>query len=389
MSPTAAIRRLGIISAIATLALTGCGQSSSDSSTTPSTSSSSPAGAASADITAGTLEQDYAGTFEQPPTSGPTPVKDANVWVVVCSKSSPGCNGVGEGAAAAGKALGWKVTIADGNYGMGDGYSVAIRQAVAAQATAIVVVGADCAQSKGGLQEAKTAGVPVVAATAADCADRPLFAAEEQMNSTYSDYETWWKAWGAAKARWLIDATDGKAQVLDTNTTDSASPQLPRVGFDEQLATCSGCKIVATVTNTAADFQTGVYAQKISAALVANPSVNAIQAPLDTMLLAGNIPAAVAATGRKITVVGGEAIAPGLGLLKAGKVDAEVGTSWGWLGYGAVDAVNRVLNKADQVPQGVGWQTIDAKHTDYKVVDGGYETSVDYVSGYLKLWGLK
>src|SRR3954449_3816671 len=171
-------------------ALSACGSdSSSDSGDAGSGSTASTsADATGADISA-ELEADYKGTFTAPPSSAPTPAADADVWVVPCGKVVAGCEAPAEGAVAAGEALGWKMTIADGALGVGDGYSVAIRQAVAAKADAIIVTGIDCDFAKGGLQAAKDADIPTILFGGFDCKDTPLFTSEVKYNEAYPTFE--------------------------------------------------------------------------------------------------------------------------------------------------------------------------------------------------------
>src|SRR4051812_32442376 len=101
-------------------AVSACGSGSSSGSS--GAGSGGGDSAKSAEMNA-ELQADYKGTFTTPPTSTPKPPADANVWVVVCGKVVVGCEAPAEGAVEAGKVLGWKMTIADGALGVGDGYS--------------------------------------------------------------------------------------------------------------------------------------------------------------------------------------------------------------------------------------------------------------------------
>ena len=370
-------------------AVSACGSdSSSDSGDAGSGDggASASAGADSADVTAA-LEADYKGTFTAPPTSAPAPAADADVWVVPCGKVVPGCEAPAEGAVAAGEALGWKMTIADGALGVGDGYSVAIRQAVAAKADAIIVTGIDCDFAKGGLQAAKDAGIPTILFGGFDCDDKPLFTAEVELSEQYPTFGDFMKAWGAAKARWLIKATDGKANVLNVLATDSRTASYPSIGFADELEKdCPDCSIADTVKMVVPDVA-GPLAQKFSASLLAHPDANAVQPVFDSFILAGAMPQAIAGTGRKMTIVGGEGLAPAISLVHAGQVGAEVAYDNGWAGYAAIDTTIRTLAGEDTVPEGWGWQTIDADHN--LPADGqGYAVDYDYASAYKAAWGI-
>jgi len=369
-------------------ALSACGSdSSSDSGDAGSGSTASTsADATGADISA-ELEADYKGTFTAPPSSAPAPVADANVWVVPCGKVVVGCQAPAEGAVEAGEALGWKMTIADGALGVGDGYSVAIRQAVAAKADAIIVTGIDCDFSKGGLQAAKDAGIPTIAFGGFNCEDTPLFTAEVPLSADYPTLEDYLKAWGAAKARWLIDATDGKAKVIDTTITNAKVAMYPQEGFDAELAkSCSGCSIADTLQFEVADLA-GPLAQKFSAMLLANPDANAVQSIYDSFTLAGSMPQAIAGTGRKMTIIGGEGTAPGISLVHAGQVGGEVAWDYDWQGWAAIDTTIRVMAGEDPVAEGIGWQTVDADH-NLPAEGEAFHTDIDFRSAYKAAWGI-
>src|SRR5215213_1734031 len=365
-----------VLTAALGLVLAGCG--SSETSADP--------GSGGGGASKVSLDADYAGTFGTPPTKGPAVAKGANVWAVICSSVAAGCQEPAKAMAEAGAELGWKVTIADGKFGVGDGYNVAIRQAIAAKADAIVLFGIDCAMAPAALKDAKDAGITTVNSGGFECQDTPIFTASLQWNEQDPDFTGWLQATGAAKARWLIDATDGKANVIIQDDIDSQLPVNIVKGFtDEMKVKCPGCT-TKRMKFSGQDIQNGVFAQKFSAALVANPTANAVVCPLDTFCQTSNVVAATASTGRKITIVGGEGLADTTEAIRTGKINAAQGWDSGWAGYATADVVNRALAGTDQVPQGLGFQTVDTDHNLPK--KGPYTSSVDYKSAYRTLWNL-
>ncbi len=244
----------------------------------------------------------------------------------------------------------------------------------------IVLLGIDCAMATGALKNAKAAGIPTVVSGGFECPGAPLFTASLQWNKQNPDFTSWLEASGAAKARWLIDATNGKANVIVDDDIDSQLPDVLVKGFtDEMNAKCPGCK-VHLLKFSGQDIQNGVFAQKFSAALVANPTANAVACMLDTFCQASNVIAATAAGGQHITIV------PTMDAIRAGKIAAAQGWDAGWEGYATADVVNRALAGAPQVPEGLGYQTVDANHNLAK--QGPYTTNVDYKSAYRTLWHL-
>jgi ribose transport system substrate-binding protein len=97
---------------------------------------------------------------------------------------------------------------------------------------------------------------------------------------------------------------------------------------------------------------------------------------------------AIAASGKsgELAVIGGEGnptnvklIAADRGQDAANAVDAE------WLGWAAVDTLNRVLAGRPAAPQGIGWQIVDRDHNIGEA--GTYAVDVDFKSAYRKVWG--
>lgn len=351
---------------------------------TPKTPTSETSGSGGVDIAA-----DLAGTSEAPPTTGPAVVKDANLWIVICATASVGCLAPAEAAREAGQKLGWKVTIADGNYGIGDGINNAISQAIGARATAIALIGIDCRAATGGLEAAVAAGIPVVGGFSFDCQDKPLFTANMLLTSKYPKVEDWLRANGAARARWLIHATQGKAKIIESKLIDNPAGLLPHEGFVAELADkCRACEIMNTIEVSGPDLVSGAYAQQFAGALTASPQANSAAFQFDTYILVGNIPAAIAGAGRDMVVAGGEGLVPVLGMLGAREVGAVLAWDTGWQGYGLVDTVNRVLAGEKPVPEGLGWQLLESLS---KLPPPGkpYATGIDYKTSYLTVWGVK
>jgi ribose transport system substrate-binding protein len=114
---------------------------------------------------------DYKGEFTAPPTSAPPHKKGVNLWIISCGQASEGCSAPVANAKEAAQALGWKATVFDGNFGIGDAYNAGIRQAIADHAQAIITVGVNCNQAKAGYQAAKAAGILLVGAESYDCTD--------------------------------------------------------------------------------------------------------------------------------------------------------------------------------------------------------------------------
>ena len=66
------------------------------------------------------LQADYKGHFTAPPASAPAHQKGVNLWIISCGQASEGCSQPVANAKEAAGLLGWKATVFDGNFGIGD-----------------------------------------------------------------------------------------------------------------------------------------------------------------------------------------------------------------------------------------------------------------------------
>lgn len=335
-----------------------------------------------------TLDELFAGTYGEPSADGPAAQAGKRVWVISCGEAVPSCAEPTGGAVEAGEAIGWDVTLFDGQLDptrYGDG----IRQAIAAGADGIVVAAIDCSVAEAPLREAKAADITVVAFYSIDCEDK-VFDAEVQFNgyegldTPYSDVVS---DWGGSKARYLIDALDGDVKVISFRETDLQAVQYIYEGFEAELATCDRCEIVATIDFTFADLlsPTGLKDQTL-AALQANPEANAVHSLYDGMSLLG-VSQAVMESGRndEILMIGGEGFAPNLDLIRNNLgQDAAVAFPANWTGWDSIDTLNRLFAGEPNANSGNGWKLIDADQN--LPATGGFEPDVDYKQAYRNVW---
>src|SRR6266851_4150067 len=202
---TAAIISLGLL-------LGACGSSSSSA---PAAGASTSPAINLAPFEAA-LQAGYKGHFAAPPTSAPPHKSGVNLWIISCGQASEGCSQPVANAKKAAQLLGWKATVFDGNFGIGDAYNSGLRQAIAAHAQAIITIGVNCNQAKSGYQAAKAAGIVVVGADSYDCTDPKVNDGSNLFSATVkftpqipsagaNEYED-----GVAKADWIIVHTKGK-----------------------------------------------------------------------------------------------------------------------------------------------------------------------------------
>jgi ribose transport system substrate-binding protein len=342
------------------------------------------------------------GTDRALPDSAPAPQAGMNVWVISCTEVAEGCAGPAAGVKAAGESIGWKVTVFDGKASP-DTFAEGVRSAIADQADAVVLDGVDCVATKGALEEARQAGVKIYGIFSMDC-DDPLGGGGEPLYDAQLLYEDGMRfqeyvegPFVRSVADYAIAETEGKAKIIEFTEDDALITQHLNKGFEDRIKDCSGCEIVATVPFTQADFITGALQGKAEAALLRAPEANVVFGLHDTAMILG-VSQAVAASGRNddLLVLGLEGLSPNSGFVRDDKgQDFIAGSPAVWLGWAAVDGINRMLQGEPQVDSGIGLQTLDRdgplpKETTYYDgnIDADGNPKQDYVAHYMKIWGI-
>jgi len=345
------------------------------------------------------LAKNREGTDRALPKSAPKPQAGKNVWVISCTQAAEGCSQPAAGAKEAGESIGWKMTVFDGK-GSPEGFAGGIRSAIAAKADAIILDAVDCVAVKSALQEAREAGVKIYGIFSMDCDDpfvggKPLFDAQLTYEGGMSFGEYAEGPFIRSLADYVIAKTNGEAQIIEFAQDDALIAKHLGKGFEERIKDCSGCTIVGKVPITFSDLIGGKLQAKAEAALTRYPQADVLYGLYDTALILG-ISQAVVASGRNddLLVPGGEGLSPNIGFVRDNKgQDSIIGSPANWLGWAAVDGVNRLLQGEPQVDAGIGLQTLDgdgplpAKTTYYDGnIDAEGNPKVDYRAHYKKIW---
>jgi ribose transport system substrate-binding protein len=383
---TKILRRTGLVAALVlSLGLAACGSGSDSGSGSGSGSGSSGDNASAQQA----LDTAYKGVTGTPPTQATKPKSGVTLWVVSCGEQIPSCSTPVAAAKAAGEAIGWTVKVCDGQLNP-DGWGNCVRQAVSAKADALIPIGLDCASIQQPFQEAKDAGVMVIGGGGADCDEtggQALWATERLQLDGYTTKQ-YWELSGKLAADWLIGKTGGTAQVLQTVFTDPVWGPWLAEGFKTEMATCSGCKIVATLQLANNDFVSGTAAQKFSTALLQAPTADSVYVAVGGWMPQG-FAQAIQSSGRsdQLNVISGFGDAANMDLIRSnGGQDAVMGYATPWGAYGSVDEAIRVLNGEKPVVEGDGMQVVDK---DHNLPDSGdYTGGVDYKAAYQKAWGI-
>lgn len=309
------------------------------------------------------------------PTSSPAAQKGKTVYVVTCSSQGIGCVRAGNGVKEAGELLGWTVRVIDGKGDPGT-WNGAIQAAIAAGANGIVLDAVPPALVGDALEKAKQAKIAIVSVfNPIPDAQSPVFA------FVRPDHV----AQGRLMADWVAANSDGKGQIILVE--DREFPELRQrvVGFESEIAKCGGCKIVARVDSTI-----GTMAQRLPGAVSAELSRQAgatyLVAQFDSQaFFAGEGVRQSGKTGQ-IKVAGYEGDPQTIDAIRNGTQAASIADPAEWMGWQAVDELNRAFAGAPPANTPVAYRLIDkANAPDTK----GWMGDVDFRAEFRRLWGVK
>lgn len=380
-SVLSAIAALGVL---LTLVLAGCGGGGSDStgsgggSGAESSSQGSEAATAKAE-----LAKLYKGDYRPPEATGPAPKSGLNVWAVLPGFASATAKLDGEAFKEAAQELGWTATLKDGKFEPSVELA-AVREAVRAHADAIWLETIECSVAKAGLEEAKKAGIVVVASGAEDC-DPPLFTAETTFGT--GGFRPWVAKWGEAQAVWAIAKTNAEAKVLIVGETDLSTTKAISQGVRGRIEKCESCEIVGEVGFVGTELGPPLQ-QKVEQALLQYPETTVIAGGYDAAVELG-IAAAARASGKKLMVLGGEGQPNNIEMVRNGEQSMGVGYPFGWIGWDAVNAINRIEGgETSPGDSGIGIQVYDAEHNLPPNKGEAYVPPIEFRKYYRKAWGL-
>jgi ribose transport system substrate-binding protein len=338
------------------------------------------------------LATGYAGTDRALPKTGPKAVKGKTVWILSCAESAPGCAIPAKGALQAAKAIGWNAKVVDGKFDPAT-YNQQVRAAVAAKVDAIVFVVVDCVAVEGSLKAAKSAGIKTYALGSLDCDDKyangtkQFDGAVSYGSRSYADFLE--QDLGPAIADYTA-ASDPKAKIIELQEQDAAVIHHIGDGYDAAIkANCPGCTVYRKLF-TGADLVANKLQAMTAALLTQHPDATVVMAPYDATILLG-IGAAVQqakAQSRKLLLTGLEGLPPNIGLIKSGEQDMAAGVPGRWLGWAAIDGLNRVFAGSPQVDPGIGYQII-TKDKNLPTGPNGYDgnaKSAGYSTNYQRIW---
>lgn len=322
------------------------------------------------------LAEDYKGTFQQLPASGPKAVPGKRVAIIPSTQQAPTLSDFTREATAAADALGWKSSVIDGGLST-QGYNKAIREATSQRPDAILVVGINCPTVKQAVAEAQRAGIRVYSVYGVDCKPK-VWDGEQPVDRRGS---------ARMRADWIASKIGPDGKVVDLYLTDDpVTVQLQDATSAALKKVCPGCDI-AEVKWSLGDLG-DTLKEKAQTGLLRNPDANAFMVPIDSSISFG-VGAALQASGRHLAIMGGECATPNLQLIRAGtQENACTGLPFSVWGWASMDALNRMFAGKKPVDAGLGTQLVDQTHNLPPKGEPFLGPLTDFREHYKQLWGV-
>ncbi len=356
------------------LTVTGCAAGTPDAGTGGTGGASAEKLAeAKAAFEAGQTPVEWTGPTE----SVPAPAS-GSLWVISCDQSLEGCKREAQGAVDAGDALGWEthnINITDPSK-----FGQAVSEAVAANASAIILPSVDQSFITTALAEAKAAGIPVVSLMQGNVPGP---------TGVDADVTPTGKEMGELLAAAAIVQFEGKhidlLPYIDNEYAYSAE-------MVEEMAKavsgyCPDCTIEPAVNFVSTQVGAELPAM-IVAALQQNTNINVVALPFDPAAQFA-VPAIVnAGMSDRVKIYSQVGNKVNIGLIKDGTVQsATIGNPSEWAGWAAVDQALRLIAGQPTVEQNLPIRVITADN----IPEGGIFTGeeADFEGHFKELWGLK
>jgi ribose transport system substrate-binding protein len=370
--------------AIAGMALAGCSSGAPASSSTSSTSTAKLSASAQTALDSAYkgIGGDLSGLTSVSPKAG------VNFYVISCGQSVSSCAAPTQDMMDAAKAAGWSAHMADGKLSP-DGFSAAIRQAIAGGAKVIVPVGFDCMAAQAAFKEAKAAGIVVVGGGGPDDCSPQLWNSERLWLSDYTGIQMW-NTFGALGANWAYGQTNGDLKAITLTATTNSWGQWITDGFNSEVKKLSGASVIADVKIADPETADGSFVQKVTSALLAHPDATVLQVPIGGWLTNGLYQAIVQSGRKDLTiVVGGQSDGSTMDLIRSGTSNGiklgAIPQAQAWGAWGSIDTAIRVLAGQKPVDIGESIQAVDATHN--LPASGAYNGSIDWKTKFLTSWG--
>jgi ribose transport system substrate-binding protein len=330
------------------------------------------------------------------PTTPTKPQTGKKIVVISCSQATA-CAQEVDGIVEGGKAIGWNMQVVDGK-GDPSVYASSIRNAVTSGADGIILASINVGLVTDALRFAKAHKVPVLnnaSITAKDAGIDPSLVAGDNPDPNP------WR--GRVTADWMIWNSGGKGQVVMFRTNDAGLNSRDAATV-ARLKQCAGCKILDQINAGFDVTTTPKMSQAIGSILDRfGDTVQYIRTPYSAAD-AFTVPALQARGKTNVQLVSDSPSPLQMKQCYEGKnIGAVFGDDLNWVGWEAVDEMNRILENPGRrpPPENTVWimrlspkywpkgQPIPKGSTCPASGNFGEGNPIDFRAKYKQLWGLK
>jgi ribose transport system substrate-binding protein len=317
-----------------------------------------------------------------PPADGPKAAKGKSLVIIPCAMAAEGCARQARAVQEAAKAIGWTSTLID-PAGDTSKMANAVQKAIDIKADGIILTAIDANTIQGALQQAKQAGLKIVAegesVNGIYDGEMPLNPHQYFINQGYV----------VGASSYVLGGK--KLHMIQMRDDEFASVKARSDGTQQFIKECQAaggdCKMLTTVNTLVTDLTTQIPKQAVS--LVQRyPDYNTLwtgyDAALSFVIEQGLKQADLLNTG---FAVGFDANVANAAIMRNdGYERADLGLPLEWLGWGMVDQINRAFNgQPANVDEGVRDRLLTK---DTLPTSGPWQGDVDFRADYKKVWGV-
>jgi len=316
-----------------------------------------------------------ADTAEWPgPVDGPAAATGIKAMFIACGFGAEGCKGPADAAVEAGEAIGWDVTVVDGQFDP-QIYSRSISQAIDGDYDVVIINAITDAAVSEQIAAARAAGIIV---GSLDGANVP-----SETGVTF-EVDQPFEQQGINMASYMIAKTKGKANVALLRSPEFASTAQWIEAAAQTFEECATCTIAKDdqFTSSEADQRLPTL---ISSTLRQDPTVNVVVGSYDAALLS-SIPT-LAAEGHEGLLIGGfNGISPMIQFVRDGMATATSAVPLKWGTWAAFDNANRLLQGEEIVEQNLPTRLITVDNIDSVTSEGQWDGGQDYQAHFSEIW---
>lgn len=322
------------------------------------------------------------------PESSPPPAKGKTVYVISCSPDTEGCQRDVGGAMEAVEEIGWTAKRLD-TKGAPEEFVSSMEQAMNAGADGIIAASFPLAAIEQPIKKAEAKGVPVVTMIAGN---ENSEAGADFKGGYFAEIGADGEEQGRQAADWIISQTQGKATIGILDTPEFPILGARVAGFEAKFDECPECtikqkvdvplvKLASEATSATANF------------LQANPDVNFLFPTYDGMALFAAPAVKQVGDEGKVEMVAIDGNKPNLAAIEKGESQsASVVAPHEWIGWAAVDEINRAFNGEPVAPEwqpggeGIPSKLLDA--TNLPPAGEAFTGDIEFKEEFRKLWGI-